>query len=414
MSLSLPADRHRALPILLNQAIGLVAGLAGIRLASELVAPTDYGVYGLVVSLVPFGHGVVMAGLLKAVSREWAATDDRGGLLRTVATRATKRLGWIALGALLAAGAIAPRAAWWMAPALAVIATLHVIIQTTQLTRQAAGQNWQDCGITAGIATLRSIVPPLLYLATGWGLPALVAGFSVHAVVVAAICLVVLHGDWRQARPNAQPTLAEPYTGSLFAGLAIASLVVITFPRWLALHVFDAETGGYFGLAANVASIAPSMLGTMALQYFQPGWFRREHPDAAARDALARAADRVTALYTGAGLLATAALHALMPVLIGPLIDARYAAAAGFIAPAGCAMTAITAGYFYHAALLASRRERACARVDLTGVAVLLAVALGGALVSVEAFRWALGLSPVIPWLVNRPLAHAALRRAEA
>jgi hypothetical protein len=410
----LPAGRHRAIPILLNQTVGLAAGLVGIRLASELVAPSDYGVYGLVVNLVPFGHGVVMAGLLKAVSREWAATTERGGLLRTVAARATKRLGWIALGAALAAGAIAPREAWWIAPALAVIATLHVVIQATQLTRQAAGQHWQDCGLTVVLAALRSVVPPLLYVATGWGLPALVAGFSVHAVVVAALCLVVLHGDWAQARPSAAPALAEPYAGGLFAGLAIAGLIVITFPRWLALHVFGAETGGYFGLAANVASIAPSMLGTMALQYFQPGWFAREHRDVAARAALARAADRVAALYAGGGLLATAALHALMPVLIGPLIDARYAAAAGFIAPAGCAMTAITTGYFYHAALLAARRERACARVDLTGVAALLAVALVGALAGVEAFRWALGLSPVLPWLVNRPLAHAALRRADA
>lgn len=409
----LPADFRRFLPITLSQAVGLLAGLAGIHLSSRLIAPEDYGLYGLFVSLVPVGQGVVFAGLLKGLTRNWAASPARSELLREFAREAGVKLGWLALAVgAVAAVAFPDRRFFWIAPVLFVAAALLTLVQTAQTTRQAARQHWTDFGLTSVASVLRAALPPLLYAATGFGLPALLGGFTVHALLAAVLAGVVLGGDWRTAPRHGEKQLVDAYTGPMFAALAFVGLILLTMNRWLALRFFGAETGGYFGLAANVALIVPSMLGTVALQYLQPRWFGREHADAAARAELARTTDRIAALYTVAGLGASLALHGAMPWLIDHWIAARYAAAAAFVAPAGFFFTAITTGYFHHTALLAARRERACLPTDLAGAAALFVLALAAAWGGEENFRLGLVLSPLVPWVVNRTLARRALNAA--
>lgn len=413
MSLLGPEQRNRALPIMLTQAVGLAAGLIGIRLTSQWVAPEDHGPYSLLVSLVPLGHGVVMAGALKALSREWATTQNRRGLLGEIACLGRRQWPWLAVGAMLAGLAVSPRQIIWLAPAIFVIAGLHIVIQMTQLTRQADRLHWQDFGLTVMMASLRSIAPPVLYLFTGWGLPALVSGFSLQSVVLTALCLWLLHADWRRSTDAGPVRISASYSGKLFVALASVSLLLQTSNRWIALHFFTPEVGGYFGLALNAAAIAPTILGTIALQYCQPDWFGREHHGREDRLKLLRSVDRVALTFAILAIGATLLLHALLPWLIGPLIAPLYAPTAEFVAPAGCFVVAFTTGYFFHAALLAARREKACGPADFWGAAVLVAGSVTAALVGKDAFRAWLVAAPVVPWLVNRSLARRALMRDE-
>jgi hypothetical protein len=99
-------------------------------------------------------------------------------------------------------------------------------------------------------------------------------------------------------------------------------------------------------------------------------------------------------------------LRGIAPLLIGPLIRENYRPAVGLLLAAGCSALALTTGQFYHALLLAGKRERSCGPVDLTSAGVLLVGTLAAAACGEQWFlRW-LMISPLVPWAINRPLAR--------
>jgi hypothetical protein len=403
------ADFHqRLLPILCAQAVGLLCGLVGVRLTSALVAPADYGMLGVFATLAPVGASVVWIGLIKYTGRHWAESADRPGLLRAVLAAGMRKLPWLAAGVGLLAAVAAPDHRLRFGLLLLAAATLLALTQLGQTALQAMRAHWRDCGVSAGISLLRSFLPPLLYAATGAGLVALLGGFTLHALAGATLAAVALRPWWR-AGPGGTVTVHPVYEGPQFATLAIAGWVVAGVNRWLVAGCFGAETAGYFTLAGNIGIILPAMAGLVLQQYLQPDWFATGPADSAG---LVRRIDRTAAGYTVFALAVTGALHLLMPVLIGPLISVGYTPAATFILATGCFATALTVGNFYHVLLLAVRREPACLPADLAGAAVLFAGSVVTALLGLPAFKAWLLASPLVPWVVNRPLALAALRRA--
>jgi hypothetical protein len=101
-----------------------------------------------------------------------------------------------------------------------------------------------------------------------------------------------------------------------------------------------------------------------------------------------------------------AGLHFVAPLLVGPLIRESYRPALVFLLPAGAFALAITTGLFYHTLLLAGKREAACGPVELTAAGVLIAGSVGAAAIGQQWFlRWML-VSPLVPWLVSRPLVR--------
>jgi hypothetical protein len=400
--------RRRAPPILLAQAVGLLCGLAGVRLNSYLVAPADYGLYGIFVSLTTVGAGVVFSGLLKYVGWRWPRADERAGLLAAVLASARRKAIWLAAtvaAVTLVGGFDRP---WLFGGMLLAVALLVSVAQLSQQALQAARQNWRDFSVSGTASVTRAFLPPLLYAATGAGLFALLSGFTVHALVTAALGAWLLRGHWRRraATPVVLPTT---FDGPLFVTLAIAGWILAGCNRWIVAWLFGVETAGYFTLAANIAAIAPSMLGTVMLQYLQPIWFSRIPAGAPERRALGRKVDLAALLYAGGALLCAAAVAFITPSLVGPLLSARYLPSLTFVLAAGCSTAAITTGFFYQALLLAVGRERACGPVDLLGAAALVTGSLLSALAGREWFvRWLI-ISPLVPWVINRPLARSAL-----
>jgi len=404
--------RQRLLPIVLSQGVALCCGIAGVRLTSLWVDPADYGYYGVFTSLIPIGSGVIYIGLAKFMSRHWQADPDRPGLLQQVFRATLRKAPWLIAASVLAALVAAPGNHVFYGLLFFSSAYLLSLTGLAQVALQAAREHWRDLGVSASISVARSFLPPLLYYASGAGIKALFMGFFGQAVVG----LLVGTGsrrrwlDWSPAQPR-RPDLPAQYTGLNFIIPAIAGWILLGLSRWLVVYFFGAETSGYFTLASNVGLILPAMLSMIMQQYYQPGWFAAGHASREERQALLRSIDRTALLYTFLALGLTVALHAALPLLVGPVIGIKYQAATDFVLATGFSTTALSICTFYHLLLLSAKREFDCTRTDLSGAACLVVGSVVSAAAGLEWFKRWLVVSPVVPWLVNRTLARRALFR---
>lgn len=403
--------RARLVPILLTQFFGLACGLAGVRLASHWIPPEVYGHYGIFLSLAPVGMWVIFAGLNKFAARHWVESPDRAGLLREVLAAAMRKVPWLVLTVAGLTFLAIPGASVLSGGILLLVAAALAVAHFAQTILQASRHHWADCSITASGAVTRALVPLLLYGFVSASFAALIGGFLLHALVVAALGVWWLRSSWKTPTTHRSRQLSVAYTGPMFITLAIAGWMLGGMNRWVVAGFYGEATAGHFTLAGNIALILPSMLGSVLLQYAQPVWYAAHDGSAESRENLLRQVDRVAILYAVLALGLTMGLHFLMPRLIGSLVSARYEASAAMVLPAGFFAAAVTTGYFYHTLLLAVRRERACAASDLSGTACLVMGSLLSALAGWEWFtRWLI-CAPIVPWVVNRSLArHAALR----
>lgn len=405
-----PAEfRARLLPIGLAQVVGLLCGVVGVRLMSYLVAPADYGLYGVFTSLVPAGMWLVFAGLSTALSRLWAAAVNRPALLHSVLVATLHRAGW--LGLLAGSASLLVSREHWAALTLLLFAAVlflglghyaHVMLQATR-------EHWRDLRLSAVDSITRTGLPPLLYVLSGAVPLSLPTGYMIHTLFGMLVGAWLLRTYLRPAGKHPDVSVPDIYHGPVFLGLAIAGWVLGGANRWLVAASFGTEIAGYFTLASNIAIILPSMLGTMMVQYLQPGWFAAGHVSSTERAALARRVDRAAGFYAAAAFALTLLLHFIMPWFIGPLVSEQYRSASIWVLGAGAFTVAVTTGRFYTSLLFAGRLESATARVELAAAGCYL---LGGVLTAVlgpEWFRWWLIISPVVPWLVSRPLARRRL-----
>lgn len=406
--------RTRLLPILLAQALGIGCGILGVRLGSHLVAPADLGRYGVFVSLTPLGIWVVYVGLLKYVRGHWGDSNiDRGSLIRAVVRAGVRKTLWLLL-AVAAVTLLATGESRGVFGVTLFLAALGLGVGQLAQTALQAGQNhWADCSF-AGLGSLgRTFLPLLAYAWVSPSVEALLVGFALHALLVALPA-----AGWlaRQRGPAGVPAsrITPVYDGPLFIVLAVAGLALGGINRWLTAGLYGNEQAGYFTLAANIGAILPTVTGTVLLQYLQPGWFRAGATGAAGIRDLARDIDRMAAWYTFTALGLVLGLHLAMPLLVGPLVSERYAAASALVLPAGCFATAVLTASIFQAFMLAARREKSSGPPELSGVVVLAGGAVLAALLGWDWFMGWLVLSPLVPWLVNRPLARRAVLRLDA
>lgn len=402
---------RRLVPIIAGQAFGLGCGVAGIHLTTALVPPERLGPYSIFLSFAPVGMWAVHAGVIKYTARHWAGADHRPALLRQITRAAARKLPWLLLACAVGAWVSGGIGVGLLLPLLFVTATLLSIATLTQTALQAARDHWRDTAVLAAAALTRSFLPPLLFFAAGGSAIALYLGFSLHAVIFAAAGLWALSGTLHATTgaPRVPAAVPEVYEGPLFIGLAVTGWTLLSLGRWVTAWFFGPTETGYFALASNLATLAPAVLATIFLMYVQPLLFAAKIESVEERRALARRVDRVALFHATGALAGLVVLRLLLPWLIGSLIDVRYAGIIERVLPAGCFALAITTGQFYHVMLLAGRREAGCGPSELSAAAVLIAGTVIAAALGMEWFlRWLL-ISPVVPWLVNRPLARRAL-----
>jgi hypothetical protein len=435
----LATSRLRLIPIIVAQAFGIGCGIAGVKLNSTLLPPEVLGVYGVFLTLAPIGMWVVHAGLIKFTVRHWAAEPAPRDLLAGLARAWLRRLPWLAIAAV--AGALAllqssVRDGAVLFISLFLGASLLAAGALAQSALQSEGAHWKDCAVTVGGSLTRTFAPPLLYFATSGAVAALWLGFTFHTLVFAALGAWALRRYWQgtasaaadaassgtgkgllpRERPAQRevPPRTSSYRGPLFIALAAASWLLAGVNRWMVAYFFGETEAGYFTLMGGAATVLTSALGAVFVQYFQPGFFQLGDRAAADRSGLARRVDAVALAYSGAAVAAIVLLALAAPLLIGPLINPTYREAVRWIVPAGCFGIATITTVFYQSLLLAGRRERACAPVELTTAAVLV---LGCACTAAMGMGWFarwLTMAPLVPWILTRLLARQFLFRPDA
>ncbi|MCF3648810.1 lipopolysaccharide biosynthesis protein [Synoicihabitans lomoniglobus] len=401
------------IPILAAQAVGLACGLAGVRVNSSLLPPEVLGLYGLFLTLIPLGNGVVFAGVTRFVVRHWAAASDRPAFVGLVGRAWQRRLGWLAL-----AGVGTGVAMWGMGlnPGIgsAVAVGAAVFLSTAlisvgamaQSALQADRQHWRDLAVSAAGSVTRTFLPPVLFTLAGGAVLSLWTGFTLHAAVLAGMggWLLLGRGIWRQPAPSTAK-LPPAYEGGMFVVLSLMGWMVMGANRWFIAGYFDAATIGYFVLASGVG-LLPAMVCTALLQYAQPGWFALGDGSAEDRRRMTRQVDLVAIGFTVAAVAGLLGLTALGPWLIGPLIAPDYAPALAWILPTGCFGLTLGLKSLFHTQLLASHREAACAPAEITGSVILLMGGWWCARLGPEAFSNWLIASPLVALVVVRPIGR--------
>lgn len=412
MKITLAHARDRLLPILLSQAIGLLCGIAGVRLVSHWVQPDILGRYGVFLTFTTLGHWFVYAGLLKFIARHWADAENKAGFLRACVRSWVQKLPWLLL--------LSSAAAWagGQLGGLSVFATLGPLFIATALgslglmaegTLQAGRRYWTDLGVSSVGSITRTFIPPVLFLTASAEI-GLYLGFGLHSLCFALAAIVTVSRYWPAANAGAEKTrvvIPSIYDGKFFVILSAAIWALSGINRWIMAGFFGETHAGLFTLAGNLAQIVPAMLGAVFMQYFQPGLFAAPHATVSERRALARRIDLLAGAYTLIALGGIVALRLVAPWLIGPLIAENYRPALDYIVGAGCFGLAVISAQFFHVMLLAGKTERACAPVDISSAALLIA---GGLLTAAfggeDSFVWWLVITPVVPWLLTRPLAR--------
>ena len=411
MPLQNASSRFRLIPILLAQAVGFTCGLVSVKLNSHLIPPEILGVYGVFLTFAPIGMWIVHAGLLKFICRHWVAAPRRRVLTREVLTAWAWRLPWLA-GLAVAAVWVLPafgdtgKITIWLA--LFFPAALLSFTAFAQSALQAERAHWRDCAVAATTSVMRSFAPPLLYAAAGGATTVLLLGFGAHtaiAALVAAWAWSTTMGP-KSAAPVVTRELTKVYEGPLFIALAVAGWALTGLNRWIVSWFFGNIEAGYFTLAGGAAVIVTSMLGSIIMQYIQPGLFALGDSPAESRGMLARRTDLAALTYAGLALAVLAGVSAIAPLLIGPLISLKYLDSLDWLFPSGCFGIATMTALFYHTMLLAGRRERACGPVDLTTAGVLtMGCLLFGAGGKSSLISW-LMFTPLVPWLLTRSFAR--------
>lgn len=413
------AVRNRLLPISLSQAAGVACGIIGVKIVSAFVPPPVLATYGIFLTFTTLGVWLVHAGLIKYLLRSWAGESNRGQLLRTIILEWLRRLGWLAaasVGAAIFIVRYADTSFVTTALTLFISSALLSLLACMQSILQAERSHWSDLALSATGSLGRSFAAPLAFIFISKTAATLFWGFACYTAVNAAIGVGLLRHYVAMRAGNASERSALPavYLGPLFATLAFATWSLYGVNRWLVAWRFDDVFAGWFTFAGNLGSLVAAVLGGIFIQFFQPGLYALADTGTHGREALPKRIDLLSLALGMAGVAALILLWAISPLLVGPLIAERYRASLEWILPTGCFALTIVTSQFYHIMLLAHRYERACAKMDLTTAAVMIAIAFISVLFGRTAFWWGLTLSPLTTWVVSRPLTHALLapRRA--
>jgi O-antigen/teichoic acid export membrane protein len=402
---------QRLTPVVLTQTAGLTCGVVGVKVASRYVPPDVLGDYGIFMSFTTLGMWVVHAGLIKYVGRHWAATESKPALLRQMVQLWFDKLPWIVLGSIGAAlsiGQLTGNPTWGLFPSLLIITGVLSLVAMGQTALQVNREHWTDFGVSATGSVTRTFLPLTLFLVIG-GAAGLYAGLTFHILIGLGMVAWVMRRHWRAPRNRelSSPQVKEIYTGPYFTFLAMAAWILTGVNRWVIAGFFGDIEAGYFTLASNIALIVPTFAGTVFTQMFQPGFYALGDDDQPMnRNRLSRRVDLVAAGFFAVSLTGVLALHTIMPWLIGPLVHVNYSTALQWIVPVGFFGIAIITGQYFHSMLMAARKERACAPVDLTAATLLILGSVFAAMVGQTTFMQWLMITPLIPWLVTRPLAR--------
>lgn len=416
------------IPVILNQLASVALGLAGVKLISEFVSADVYGGYGIFLTLTQVGALITYSGLINHGTRYWQRERERSAAYARFLWGSTWRgAGYLAplLGVLALICSVVQREPLWLLllPLLLIsnVGMALAFIATGVLN--ADRKPWRVFAFTAASNAARMLIPIAAVLLFGASLLNLSLGFTVHAVAVVALVVVLFPGAKEAAIADPQRNrmwkreLVE--YGRPFIFMGIGAWLLQYADRWVAQQFFGDTQAGLFVFASSLAGIIPTMAVGGLMQLVFPGVFRRADQARTPDDwqQIARRCDQATAVFLAVSLLGLIALVWIGPYLTGWLISAKheYEASLPILLPAGMAMMTAQINQFYYLLLQGQHNSAGMVRVMVTVAGVKTAGSVLAAAISWTAFvNWLVG-SVLVAGLIGRfMIRHLALRNGPA
>jgi O-antigen/teichoic acid export membrane protein len=392
-------DYDTLLPLAAVQVVGVICGVIGVRWSSSVIPPELLGVYGVLLSMVQLAPVVTHHGFVKHVQSHWTAMLQPRGYVRLLFHAAGRPTCWLIVALVFVllilktisgvpfSGALI---AW-----LVVVNLLAVAAIAAQSALQAETRYWTAFLLSSTGSITRSFLPPLFATVAGATLFWLSTGFLLHAIAPVAFAALLLGLHWH--RPGMIPPEAAASlrpTVRAFAGVGIFAWLAAAAPRWLAAAALTPADVGYFILAANLSLVVPATFGAIAFNYSFPKLFASARGGADNRTLLRSTHGTVAVVMIGSqvGLIL---LLLIAPMLLGVVIDVRYAEAVGWLLATGGAALAATTTQFYHNLLLTRKLEADCLRLSVFSSALRIALMAAGCSLSMDAFHVSL---IALPW----------------
>jgi O-antigen/teichoic acid export membrane protein len=418
----------RFAPIVANQALLLGLGVVGLKITSLLVDPAVYGRYAIFLTLTQIGVLLTHSGLINLASRHWVQDGERSQTLaHFVWNRSWKALRWLAPCVLLLVVGlyvISRDVQWILVLPLLIIANLALAIaEIGGAALNVSERHWSLLWFRAVATAARVSFPLLLVVAVSGGYLALVAGFSIHGLLMIAITAVVLRPAKADKKADKQARIGDfarwdtalRTYGRPFAALGIGGWLLQNADRWIVERCFGVEAAGQFAMAAGIGGVVPMFLTALLLQAFLPRVFREADAAHSAVDwkKLARKCDYLTLCFLTATFMALGALALAGPALVGSVLAPRYAPAIQILFVSGLAMASVQTNQFQFLLLQGRRDSRAMVRVMIVVAAVKTIGSIASALISWDLYMYWLGVSVLVCAFLGRALVRRAVFSTE-
>lgn len=415
----------RLVPIACGQGFTLLVGIIGLQLTSQLLAPETYGTYALLLTLTGLGLQFTHAGLYNHAIRSWQRepVDGRGGylqFLRREHSRSVGELTWLVAGVCVAVWLWQREAVWlWSLPVLLAANVAQTASGLAQGVLSAAERHWAVFCVTGGTQVTRTLLPLAAVAWLGPSLPVLIGGLAAHAMIVGAGLLALAATQAALVEPDAAKRARWDeeligYRKSYF-WLGVGGWLLQSADRWLVFAFFDERQTGLFALASSLAGIVPMTLASMMLQWAFPRVFRLSDAAESSGDwqTVAQQCDRLTAVFLIAAMIGLLGLAAIGPLLVGWLVDARFAPAMPLVLAAGMAAVSVQANQFYYLLLQGQQRSEQMVPVMSFVAGVKTLGSAVAAAVSWECFLgWQCVSAGISAWLGRHLIRLAALGRS--
>lgn len=410
------------LPILANQALAVLLGLAGLKLLTAFVPPEINGSYALFLTFTQFGTLVTHSGLLNHAMRFWQREQASGSHYLAYLTRAGWR-GMVPLGCLLAIASFyqfvqTGDLSWvLLLPALALGTIGAAFGSVGNGLLMAAQRHWAVLGWSCLGNVTRTLVPLGLAIGLGVTFPSLAWGFACHGLIFLVAWWWLFQRRQMPAAP--QVTHSRDWSRELkeygrpFILMGIGGWFLQFGDKWIVLHFFGKEQVGYLDNAIKLGGIIPVLVAGALMQWAFPKVFRKADlsDNVFGWLQVKRRCDQVTVVYfilATAGALAT---HWIAPFLVPTIISEQYLPALPMIVAAGFITINAAINQFYYLILQAQHNSG-----DMVKVMLFMAVLkMGGGLVA-AAISWTVFLiwlpcSVVASWILGRWLIkHFVMR----
>jgi O-antigen/teichoic acid export membrane protein len=365
MAVGTRVTRNDALS-LLRLALGQVVGLAALVVLTNELAPAGYALYGAMAAAGPAAFVLVTGSIGTTLVRQRAPLAPG-----QVAAATTVAASWLALGALVSAGAGALLGQPLVGIAFGAYLLLLVpcVPAWVSLNRRlrSAAVAFIDLadrvGLQLGAATLA--------FATTLAATSVVAvAVVVSGIAASATALLASRAVPRFGRPSSLGVSRGDLTAAFLLTLSSVALDVALIP--VAAAAASPTDAGYFAWAMSLM-VVPLGFAAIAYQVLLPGFSRTDDTS------LASAVAQSTRLVFALGVLLTVPLVAGAPSTLTWLFPQRWEASLGAL----CVLGAAGIVYATTLPMLAAWTARgdlpgiARAQLATSGIALVLAAALG-------------------------------------